>query len=472
MKSFLQCFCFILLSQITVSQITFEKLYVWPNVNNVANSLCITYDNSYMVTGWKGDTMVTDSDLFLMKINAFGDTLWTKTYGGSSFDQGDYIIQTLDSCYAIVGGTSSITYGNYDVYFLKTDKYGDTLWTRHYGGVNSDFGRCVHQTSDSGFIIVGTTCISGSCDIYMIKTDQYGDTSWTKTIGGPAYEQGFSIRQTFDKGYIIAGLISSATQSYQVYLLKTDSAGNVLWSKEFGGPYVDNASSVQQTSDSGYIIAGRTKTANYGQSDAYLIKTDANGDSLWTRTYGDPNEHDEAYQIIQTFDGGYVFTGYTTNNWNDLYVVRTDSVGNTIWSQSFGDINYQVGSDIRQTYDSCFIIAGTYLDMDSMPVFILSYDIYIIKLNSSGILTNISFRESENLFIYPNPTQNHINLKLGPRCNSIEILNMQGQIVYTETIKDNYRHSKSIDLSQVNRGVYLIKVRSENSIMIGKVLKL
>jgi hypothetical protein len=264
---------------------------------------------------------------------ASAQTSWWRTYGGTDSDVGFSVQQTSDGGYIIVGYTRSFGLGH-DVYLIKTNASGDTLWTRTYGGTNTDEGHSVQQTSDGGYIIVGRTGSfgAGGWDVYLIKTDGSGGTLWTRTYGGTNHDEGNSVRQTSDSGYVIAGITKSfGVGSYDVYLIKTNASGDTLWTRTFGGADDDDGGSVQQTSDGGYIIAGRT-AGSFGSVsyDVYLIKTNALGETLWTRTYGGPNS-DWSYSVQQTSDGGYIIAGATFSYGAgpyDVYLIKTDANGN------------------------------------------------------------------------------------------------------------------------------------------------
>jgi hypothetical protein len=208
-------------------------------------------------------------------VYAQSDTLWTKTYGGADNDYGWSAKQTSDGSFIITGHTYSFGAGGYDVYLIKTNSSGDTLWTKTYGGANNDYGYSVQQTSDGGYIIAGHTGSfgAGGDNVYLIKADSSGDTLWTKTYGGTGGDHGSSVQQTSDGGYIIAGgTYSFGAGNADVYLIKADSSGDTLWTKTYGGTSSDFGRSVQQISDGEYIIAGETGSFGAGSSDVYLIK--------------------------------------------------------------------------------------------------------------------------------------------------------------------------------------------------------
>ena len=235
-----------------------------------------------------------------------------------------------------------------------------------YGGASSDVGYSVAQTSDGGYIIAGKTDSygAGGWDVYLIKTDSLGDTTWTKTYGGTDHEMGHSVAQTTDGGYIVVG-----SGNLGIYLIKTDAVGDTTWTKSFGGI----GYAVAQTSYGGYIITG-----SYG-GDVYLMKTNANGDSIWTRTF-DGSDVAYGYSVIQTFDEGYIITGwarpYGPGSAN-VYLIKTDSLGDTTWTKMYGDSTNSTGQSVSQTSDGGYIIAG-----NITPFYFP--DVYLIKTNESG----------------------------------------------------------------------------------------
>jgi hypothetical protein len=322
-----------------------------------------TSDGGYIVGGQTWSFGVGCYDVWLLKTDSQGDTLWTRTYGGSEYEFRVSLDQTSDGGYVMIATTDSFGAGGYDIYLVRTDSQGNVLWTRTYGGNENDFGESVRQTYDGGFIIVAQTHSFGAglSDLYLVKTDSEGDTLWTRTYGGIWSDWGESVEQTPDGGYIVAGGTHSFDLQYSnVFLLKTDPSGDTIWTRAYGGGLADWGESVQQTSDGGYIIAGYTRSFGAGLWDMYVLRTDGRGDTLWTRTYGG-SFGDYAYSVQETSDGGYVIAGWTASfgaGFEDVYLVRTDSEGDTLWTRTYGGWGSDGSWAVQTTSDGSFMLAG------------------------------------------------------------------------------------------------------------------
>ncbi len=304
-----------------------------------------TTDGGYVISGstWSfGPGTPDSSNIYIVKTDSLGDTLWTKAFGGTGGDWGCEVQQTTDGGYVVVGTTESFGGGS-GLLLLKIDMNGDTLWTKTYGGS----GYSIQLTSDGGYIICGS--FGG---IWLLKTDANGDTVWTRAYNNHV---GYSVQQTLDGGYIIAG-ITGVYPDYEIYYLKTNANGDTLWSKTYGEASWNWGSEVQQTTDGGYIITGYIR--NPGGAYVILIKTDADGDTVWVRTYGDFWAW--GYSGQQTADGGYIVTGLNadTIGTNDLYIVKTNVNGDTLWTRTYGGTHNDFGCSVRQTTDGGYIIAG------------------------------------------------------------------------------------------------------------------
>ena len=344
------------------AQVTFEKTYGGA-IYDIGNSVEQTADGGYVIAGYTESFGAGFYDFYLIKTDFLGDTLWTKTYGGAGNDFGYSVQQTNDGEYVIAGYTESFGAGLTDVYLIKSNSLGDTLWTRAYGGAVDDRGYSVQQTADGGYVIAGYTRSfgAGSADVYLIKTNSLGNTLWTKTYGGWSGDQGYSVQQTVDGGYVIAGSTRSfGAGGNDAYLIKTDSLGDTLWTKAYGGALNDYGYSVQQTTDGGYVIAGYTYSFGAGNYDFYLIKTDSLGDTLWTRSYGGAND-DWGYSVQQTADGGYVIAGYTLSfgtGLSDVYLIKTNSLGDTLWTKTYSRWHSDFCKSVQQTADGGYVIVG------------------------------------------------------------------------------------------------------------------
>ena len=343
-----------------------------------------TTDGGYVVTGYKSYSN-TDYDVWLIKTDENGDTLWTKTFGGELYEAGSSVWQTKDEGYVITGSKFS-TVTDYDVWLIKTDENGDTLWTKTFGGELSETGSSVWQTKDEGYVITGSKLSPVTdYDVWLIKTDTNGDTLWTKTYGGTLSDRGLSVQQTTDEGYIIAGFTSSFGSGLEdAWLIKTDAEGDTLWTKTFGGELSELGSSVQQTLDGGYVLVSPTYSFGHGGSDIWLVKTDAYGDTLWTKTYGE-NLSDWGRSVEQTSDGGYIITGYTTSSWDgsdDVWLIKTDLEGNMLWTKTYGGNLSDWGRSVEQTSDGGYIITGSTISFG-----IGVNDVWLIKTDSLGNTT-------------------------------------------------------------------------------------
>jgi len=340
-----------------------------------------TTDNGYIIVGSTRSYGAGRTDVYLIKTDANGDTLWTDTYGGLSYESGFSVLQAADGGYLIAGSTSSYGPGYNDVWLVKTDSGGDTLWTRAYGGGNEDdFPHSLEQTADGGYIVTAETFSFGAgwSDVYLLRTDPNGDTLWTRVYGGSEYDWGYYGQQTTDGGYIVAGGTESFGSDGQFYLLKIDSNGDTLWTRTYGGSEYELAFSVQQTTDSGYILAGYTNSYGAGDSDVWLVKTDANGDTLWTRTYGGTGD-ERAYSVQQTTDGGYILVARTNSfgaGNDDIYLVRTDAGGDTLWTRAYGGRYFDRGYCVQQTIDGGFVVVG---ETEGFEVYHL-YDVWLLRI--------------------------------------------------------------------------------------------
>jgi len=344
------------------AQTTFQKTFGGGS-SDYGKAVEQTTDGGYIVAGYTESFGAGSNDVYLIKTHANGDMMWTKTYGGAGTERAYAVEQTTDGGYIVAGWTISFGAGSQDVYLIKTDFNGDTLWIKTYGGASTEWAYAVEQTTDGGYIVAGYAGSfgAGSNDVYLIKTNANGDTLWTKTYGGANLDEAHAVQQTTDGGYIVAGTTNSfGSGGNDVYLIKTNANGNTLWTRTYGGMAQDVAYAVQQTTDGGYIVVGITGNFGAGSTDVYLIKTDSLGDTTWTKTYGGFNI-DYGFAVQQTTDGGYIVAGYTYSfgaGSADFYIIKTDANGDTLWTRTYGGMEQDVAYAVRQTTDGRYIVAG------------------------------------------------------------------------------------------------------------------
>jgi hypothetical protein len=368
--------------------VTFAKTYGGTDYDD-ASSVQQTSDGGYIVAVNTWSFGVGDNDILLIKTDANGNVQWAKTYGGTYWDYASSVQQTSDGGYIVAGNTWSFGAGS-DVLLIKTDADGNVEWAKTYGGTGDDWASSVQQTSDGGYIVAGYTGSFGAgwIDLFLIKTDADGNVEWAKTYGGTDIEGAFSVQQTSDGGYIVSGTTwSFGAGDWDILLIKTDADGNVEWAKTYGGTGDDWASSVQQTTGGGYIVAGYTNSFGEGYDDIFLIKTDANGNIIWAKTYGG-TDYDDASSVQQTSDGGYIVAGTTWSfgaGGGDIFLIKTAANGNVIWAKTYGGTDWDGAYSVQQTSDGGYIVAGTTWSFSAG-----AEDIFLIKTDENGDIGSCS----------------------------------------------------------------------------------
>jgi len=351
------------------------------------------------------------------------DILWQKCYGGSSSDQGLTVDQTLDGGFIVSGATSSYdgdvsgNHGSDDFWVIRLNGIGDTLWTKSLGGSNYDAdANSIHQTSDGGYFLAGTSLsndgdVSGNHgihDYWVVKLDSTGLVEWQRSLGGSNADIAFSSQQTEDGGYIVAGGASSTDGdvtgnhgNFDAWLVKLNPLGVVQWQKCLGGSQNDEAASIQQTSDHGFIVAGYSASNdgdvsnNHGGADYWIVKLDSAGIIQWQKSLGGTNS-DQAFSIYQIKDGGYICAGgswsddgdvSSNHGGQDYWIVKLDASGNLDWQQSFGGSDYDIASTVFQTNDDGYIVSGSASSNDGDVIGNQGgFDCWILKLDTTGAI--------------------------------------------------------------------------------------
>jgi hypothetical protein len=356
-----------------------------------AHSVQQTTDGGYIVAGRIMSFGAGDFDIFLIKTDANGNVQWAKTYGGTSKDIAHSVQQTSDGGYIVAGYTESFGAGLRDIILIKTDANGNFQWAKTYGGAHWEEARSVQQTTDGGYIVAGFTRSFGppwNGEFFLIKTDANGNLEWAKTYGGLGWDEASSVQQTSDYGYIMTGLTAAfGAGAYDFFLIKTYADGSLEWAKAYGGTSYDWAFSVQQTSGGGYIVAGFTQSFGAGSADFFLIKTYANGNLEWAKTYGGASD-DRANSVQQTTDGGYIVAGFTASfgaGGGDLFLIKTYADGSLEWAKAYGGTYAEWAFSVQQTSGGGYIVAGFTQSFGAGD-----RDIFLIKTDANGNIGSLS----------------------------------------------------------------------------------
>jgi len=519
MSRIVQLFLMLIASISASAQITFQKTYGDSTVNDIGQSILQTGDGGYLIAATRYTTGNQIESLFLIRTDGIGDTLWTTNVNESTVNySGAQVIQTYDGGFAITGIKGSTN--TLVPYLLKIDAAGNMLWNKTYLWFAQERINSIVQTPDSGFLLAGYL-YNGNDLVYFIRTNSAGDTLWTKSYKENLFNATiYSVRMTPDGGFVAAGFIqNTGTQDVDAFLFKTDAAGNFLWAKGYGGTGYDYAQQVEVMPDSGFAIAAVTYSFGAGLADFYLIRTDSAGNPLWSKTYGGASD-DRSESIRSTPDGGLLFTGeaasFSFGNF-DVYMIMTDANGDTIWTKTVNGLENNEGYSLDMTDDGGFAITGTYFNQFS------NNDVFFLKADASGFMGcsevsvptvtttpstqvfnhQLNFLPSEplvnahalienkgtrietlcfsdgikeesledDLVIYPNPSKGKLAVcSMQSAIKSMEIYSIIGKQVLAFRFMQ-LRQRADFDVSALSSGIYFIKVHTENRCVIRKIVK-
>jgi hypothetical protein len=344
-----------------------------------------TSDLGYILVGdtWSG--LSGRLDVWILKLSASGSIEWQRTYGGAGDDTAQSVHQTPDGGYIVAGYTASFGDPDYDMWVLKLDSNGGIVWEYAYGADNQELASFVEQTSDGGYILGGrTNSIAGSApDFWALKLDSSGVAMWDRTYSLDGDRRIEAIHQTSDNGYILAGSTSSGALSV-AWVIKTDANGNIVWERTYDPGLGADVEEIQVTSDGGYVLIAEAFTAD-GDQDFWVLKLKSNGDIDWERTYGGNGEED-AQPIRQTSDGGYIMAGATGSfgaGGDDVWVVKLNQNGDITWERTYGGAGDDEAISIDETSDGGYIVAGETTSFGAGLT-----DMWVLRIDSSGHISD------------------------------------------------------------------------------------
>ncbi len=335
--------------------------------------------------------IITLSFLFFMLgigLSTHAQIVFSQEYGGVGNEDGRWMEQLPDSGFIMIGRSDTYSIGQSDMWVVRTDAYGNVMWTKSYGGTQFDFGNMIRLTSDGGFILAGFTNSygAGNNDGYLIKTDGLGNVQWQKTFGNSGIQEFEAVIQTSDGGYAALGINNGGgSQYYDFYLVKTDANGDSVFTKNIGGQGYEIGNSIQQTPDGGFILAGQSYSYGNEDGDYYFVKTDSLGTVQWYKNYNNPGLQ-ECHYIQNVPGGGFIMVGDADSLANglgdtDVWLIRTDANGDSLWSKTIGGTKKDGGKTVENTTDGGFIIAGI-----TRSFGLINPNYYLVKTNYAGVI--------------------------------------------------------------------------------------
>jgi len=406
---------------ITFCQDTFYKTYGDTTAGHMeqGRSVLQTNDGGYIIAGeynryYVGSPNYYYGDVYLIRTDQYGDTIWTKTYGEPNMWEAAYSMDRTDDGGCIIAA-SKFDSQLWHLWLIKINSQGDSVWSKIYPvQKGAQKGYCIKKTNDGGYLVTG-----GYSDISLLRINAQGDMLWFKTYDNKSeWEEGTYVQQTSDGGYIITGFTEfPEPRSLDIWLIKTDSQGDTLWTKTYGSDYIDLPNSLCETKDGGYLIAGQyTEHGELGlEAHIWLLMTDSKGDTLWTKKINNGSWGDYAYSMKNTSDGGFIIAGETDyeNFDSDIYLLKLDEEGNNQWTGrigrnlgEIGDEKHYRGNDVAETSDGGYIITGfkcIYIGWDQYE------DLCLLKVDYKGQITGVSEKKTNipsNFALqqnYPNP---------------------------------------------------------------------
>ena len=371
-------FCTTLTLSLSAQNILWKKNYGLTTADDYGRAVIETNDGGIAIVGYTGSYGAGGFDVWLIKTDADGNILWTKTYGGSGDDYAYSIKLTDDGGFIIGGATNSFGVGGLDYYLIKTNSLGDSLWTKTIGGTNDDICWSL-ETVGNGFVLAGEK----NSNLYLVKIDLDGNYIWEKTYGGSGEDIAYSIKKVENENFLIVGKTGTPTE--RAWILKANGFGDTLWTKKFDESY-DSFRQIEETEDSKLILAGMRGITGESWNVA-LLKTDSLGNVEWEKTYDYVNEPDYGYSVKQTIDGGYIVCG--SGGWDVDYgwIIRTNEFGDIMWTKVVSSYS---GNNVFSSLDTYFysviqLSNGDYIATGNQPYLPVSdhaQQLILLKISS------------------------------------------------------------------------------------------
>lgn len=450
---------------------TIAHLYTFGSVaNDLAEDIAATSDGGLILVGSTASSGDGNTDIYLLKIDSTCNKEWSWALGGLNNDWGYSVIETYDKGFLIAASTNSYGNGGYDAMLLKRDSFGNFEWQKTYGGVDWDFAFDVVQTFDSGFVFCGETYnnTSGFSDVFVVKTNVLGDTMWTKTVGGSMEDRANAVIQTSDSNIVVVGYKNTVSDSTQAYLLKFNRDGDLLWDSTYGWSNYEIAKDVVEALDGNYVLAGTTTTTGLDK-DYYVVKTTTNGAKIWEQVYAGVKD-EESNAIAQIDNGDFWVVGYTEANGGGKRDAKMFRINPGGWwagqNSTFGSLENEDATGFAYGLNGAMYLSG-YSDSYGeglKDLMVIRVDT-VVSQQQFSVLENIdvaaigvkeTLNNSLSLSkIFPNPAQSIITIDVTQIPQRIQVVDLLGNVLLSQELKS---FSTKIDLGSISSGVYLLNL--------------
>jgi hypothetical protein len=452
--------------------ITFEKHYA-TTFDQSGKDMYQTSDGGYLIAATTENSIMDDLNVILVKTDAYGTIQTIKTYGGSQVDFPNDICPTSDGNFFVVGYSRSFGTGDQNVHLLKVNQSGDLIFEKNYGGWGNEEGKEIIPTADGNYVIIGASnSVASNNDMQLIKINANGDVIWTRYYGTSQYESARCVRLCSDGGFIIAGKTAlNPTSPATAMIVRTNSNGDTLWTRRItDGVNSYEGKSIAVNTDGTYTLAIDDSSAT-NDSDVRVMKLPdaATGAPLFNNSFGG-NLKDICKNIRATNDGGYVIGGISRSfGWvnPDMWIVKLDGNGNQSWMRNFGASGHEHLHSIRHTTDGGYIATG------HARSFAPQWEIYFLKLDANGLVGIGEFASDSKLAVYPNPSNGIINIDIGSsqEYNTFSISNSLGQVVYAADLRAlRGNELLTIDIKDKQPGIYFVTLQSSDKKITKKLI--
>ena len=462
---------------------TTAYLYAYGGLgNDIAEDIEPTHDGGYIIVGSTASSGDGNTDIYLLKVDSLCNYQWSKALGGTNNDWGYSVKQTYDKGYMIAASSNS--YGDsYQACLFKRDSLGEYEWMGAYGGADWDLVYDVVQTHDSGFAFCGETYnnTAGFSDVYIVRTNNLGDTLWTQKIGGSLIDKGNAIIETQDSSIVVAGIRTTLTDSTQAYIIKLDKNGTLLWDSIYGGTEYEWVNDLVESFPNNYTIAGSTNSNSNGDLNYYVLNVDPQGNQNWEFSIVNPPtpspDNDELYAIGKSVNNRLVFTGsYMTDGGGKKNLGFFTLTYDGLWAGESMVLGTEEDDYLRSVYVNAqkrMVGAGQTNSFGNGNWDALVFRMDSIYWNNDTILTvkhdiapigqkeEVHFNEIK---VYPNPTHSMVTISIDHNAKNYQF--QLTDVLGREWLKsDNIKNSSTIDVSSLPKQVYIYNIIKNKTIL-------